>query len=166
MIFSFPVILLAALVPMILGMIWYHKKVFGTAWMASAGVTEENAKGANMFLIFGLSYVFCVFIAMSVNFMVIHQSHLASIVLKEPGFGEEGAASTQWLNTTMESYGKNFRTWSHGLFHGAFAGIFIALPLIGINALFERKNFKYIAINAGYWIVSLMLMGGIICAYT
>ena len=36
----------------------------------------------------------------------------------------------------------------------------------GTNALFERKGFRYIAVNAGYWILTLMIMGGIICQFT
>jgi hypothetical protein len=32
--------------------------------------------------------------------------------------------------------------------------------------LFERKGFRYIAINGGYWIISMALMGGIICAFS
>jgi len=40
---------IAALVPTIIGFIWYNPKVFGTAWMASAGLTMETAmKGFNM----------------------------------------------------------------------------------------------------------------------
>jgi len=39
------------------------------------------------------------------------------------------------------------------------------LPVMGVNALFERKGFKYIAINVGFWTVSLALMGGIICQW-
>jgi hypothetical protein len=46
------------------------------------------------------------------------------------------------------------------------AGVMFALPLIGINSLFERKSFKYIAINAGYWIVCLTIMGSIISGWT
>jgi len=42
----------------------------------------------------------------------------------------------------------------------------LALPIVGIPALFERKGFNYIAINAGYWIVSMALMGGVLCAFT
>jgi len=44
-------------------------------------------------------------------------------------------------------------------------GIFIVLPVIGINAQYEGKSWKYILINAGYFIVSLALMGGILCAW-
>ncbi len=65
----------------------------------------------------------------------------------------------------MEQYGTNFRTFKHGAFHGAIGGIMLALPIVGTNALFERKGVKYIAINAGFWIISMALMGGIICAF-
>jgi hypothetical protein len=44
-------------------------------------------------------------------------------------------------------------------------GLTLALPIIGINALFERRGFKYIAINVGYWVVSMAIMGGIICQF-
>ncbi len=55
---------------------------------------------------------------------------------------------------------------THGAFHGALVGgLFMALPVLTTNALFEQKNFKYIAINAGYWIICLGLMGGIVAAW-
>ncbi|MFY9309226.1 MAG: DUF1761 domain-containing protein [Bacteroidia bacterium] len=65
----------------------------------------------------------------------------------------------------LAKYGNNFRTFKHGVFHGVMAGFTIALPILGTNAMFERKGFKYIAINVGYWIVCLALMGGVICAF-
>lgn len=65
----------------------------------------------------------------------------------------------------MDKYGNNFRTFKHGAFHGTIGGFFFATPVLCINALFERKSFIYIAINAGYWIITLALMGGVICAF-
>jgi hypothetical protein len=59
--FNFGIMALAALVPMIIGFIWYHKAVFGKAWMAASGMTDEKAKGGNMPVIFGLSYVLPIF---------------------------------------------------------------------------------------------------------
>ena len=46
--------------------------------------------------------------------------------------------------------------------HGFLGGLFIALPILCTNALFEQKGWKYIWINAGYWIVTMTIMGGII----
>jgi hypothetical protein len=76
--------------------------------------------------------------------------------------GDSSLASTSY-EAMMAVHGEDFRTFRHGVFHGILAGIFIALPIIGTNALFERKSTKYILINAGYWIVTLGVMGGIIC---
>ena len=52
----------------------------------------------------------------------------------------------------MADYGTAHRTFGHGALHGIMSGIFVALPIIGTNALFERKGAKYILINSGYWI--------------
>jgi hypothetical protein len=65
----------------------------------------------------------------------------------------------------MGKYGDNFRTFKHGAFHGAINGLFVAVPILGVNALFEQKSFKYIAVNGLYWIITLSLMGGVICGW-
>jgi hypothetical protein len=65
----------------------------------------------------------------------------------------------------MSSYGTNFRNFKHGMLHGFMTALFLALPIICLNSQFEMKNWKYILITSGYWIVSLMLMGGIICQW-
>ena len=38
---NFLFIVLAALVPMLMGMVWYNPKVFGKAWMEGVGVSQE-----------------------------------------------------------------------------------------------------------------------------
>lgn len=80
------------------------------------------------------------------------------------GFNEVDQAKESF-QVFMNDYGTAFRTFKHGVLHGVLAGIFIVLPVLGTNALFERKSAKYIFINSGYWIVTLGLMGGIICAW-
>ena len=51
---NLPVILGAALIPTVIGFIWYNPKVFGNDWMAAADMTEEKMKGANMALSFSV----------------------------------------------------------------------------------------------------------------
>ena len=65
----------------------------------------------------------------------------------------------------MDTYGGNFRTFKHGAFHGTLYSVFLVLPLIGINALFERKSWSYVWIHVGYWALTLALMGGVISAF-
>jgi hypothetical protein len=157
-------VLIAALVPMLTGFIWYHKKVFGSAWMKAAGMDEEKMKGANMALIFGLAYLLSFFLAFAMQFIVIHQSHVYSVVMGDASLNDASSELSIMLKNFMEKYGNNFRTFKHGTLHGTIAGITVALPILGTNALFERKSFKYVAINAGYWILTMALMGGVVCA--
>ncbi len=163
--YNFLFVPLAALIPLIFGAVWYHPKVFGTAWAVSSGVTEAQMKSGNMLKVFGLTYVLSVMAALALSGMVIHQGHVYSVLLGEPGLYEAGSELNGYVTDFMEKYGRNYRTFKHGAFHGMLAGIFFALPVLGINAMFDRKGFKYIAINTGYWIVVLALMGGVICAF-
>lgn len=151
---NFLFILIAALVPMIIGFIWYNPKVFGNIWMDAAGMTKEKVEGGNMPLIFGVSFVFALMLSVGVYVLVVHQAHVFSILGEGP-----------LLDAFMNEHGEAYRTFKHGVFHGIIDGILIALPILATNALFERKGFKYIAVNGGYWIATLALMGGIICQW-
>jgi hypothetical protein len=150
----------AALVPLVMGFIWRHPKVFGNAWMKAAEMTEEKMKGGKMGLIFFLSFVLSFFLAFGLNNIVTHQYGIFSLVGGDMDLFTSGTAAA-----FMDEYGSVFRTFKHGVLHGVLSGIIIALPILAINAMFERKSGKYIAINAGYWIVTMGIMGGIICQY-
>ncbi len=157
---------LAAIVPLITGFIWYNPKVFGTAWIKTTGLSEDELKKGNMAMIFGLTYVFSFLLAMALHMLVIHQYGFQSVLQGEEGFGVENSNTMNILTEFFTNYGDRFRTFKHGVMHGVIAGFIIAMPILGINALFERKNFKYIAIHTGYWMLTLGLMGGIICQYS
>lgn len=160
---NYYVFLLAGLVPMLIGFIWYGP-LFGKAWMNQMGFTEESLKGGNMALIFILSYIFSVFIAIMMQLLVIHQMSVYSAILPS-GASELSGETLDYFNDFMAKYGTNYRTFKHGVLHGVISSIFFALPLLGIQALFERKSVKYILINVGYWVITLGLMGGIVCQF-
>ena len=151
----------AALIPLVVGSIYYNPKVLGNAWMKTNKFTPEYLKEANMAVVFGVTYVFSVLIAMSMASMVIHQGGAFSMMF--PEVMESGSAVQQEFNDLMVRYGENSRDFGHGALHGFFSALFFVLPLIGINALFERRGWKYIFIHLGYWVISLALMGGLIC---
>lgn len=162
---NYLLVFLTGLIPLVTGFVWYNPKVFGNIWMKAAGVTPEQGKKMNMLVVFGLTYLLGIMLSMSLFFVVIHQAHLYSILVDTPGFGQENSEVMNYIEEFMAKYGGNYRSFKHGALHGTIAGVFIALPLIAINAMFEMKGFKYVAVNAGYWILNLMLMGGIICAF-
>lgn len=157
---NFLAVLAAAVSALVVGFVWYNPKVFGNAWMKAADMTEEKMKGANMGKIFTMALIFAALLALALNMLTIHQMGAWSMI-----GGERTTETLPSFQAFMDDYGNVFRTFKHGALHGVIAGVFIALPILGTNALFERKGAKYILINSGYWIVTLSLMGGIICAW-
>lgn len=165
MTFNWIAIFGAAVIPLITGMIWYNPKVMGNAWMNSTGLDEEKLKGANMALIFGLTYLFGLFIAVSMMSVTIHQMGFDAVFASDPTASDPNSATGKMIADFHSKYGSNFRTFKHGALHGGLTGFFFIMPVIAIQALFERKGFKYIAIHTGYWILTLLLMGGVVCAF-
>lgn len=148
---------IAAVAALVVGFIWYNPKVFGNAWMKAAGMTEEQIKGGNMAKIFGLALLFAVLLSILLMQFTNHQWGAMGMIGGEPETAKES------FEAFMADYGTAFRTFKHGALHGTIFGIFGALPIIGTNALFERKGAKYIFINAGYWLVTSAVMGAILC---
>ena len=161
---NFYVLFLAALVPMIIGSIWYGP-IFGNTWMKEMGFTKESLAGTNMVKTLIICYVLSVLVAMALMQMVIHQMGAFSTLAGDPGFNEQTGEAFTYFQDFVAKYGDRFRTFKHGAFHGVFAGLLLVMPILATNAMFERKGFKYIAINSGYWIVSMALMGGVICQW-
>ena len=126
--------IIATIIPMAVGFVWYHKSVFGQAWMDSIGMTEEKMKEANMALTYGLAIVMSFILA----FFLLNFNN---------GPGQDTP---------------DFDTFGHGAFHGVFVGIIIVMPVIITKGLFEQAPWKSTFINIGYWIVSFALMGGVL----
>ena len=126
---------IATFIPMVVGFVYYNPKVFGNAWMKSLGITEEDIKKQNMAKTYGIAIVMSFILA----FFLLNFNNSP---------GQEG----------------EFDTFKHGAFHGMFLTIVVAMPILMTNGLFELKNLKNIFINIGYWLVTLVLMGGVLDA--
>ena len=159
------IVALAALVPLVIGFVYYNPNVLGKAWMKVSGMTEEKMKEGNMAVIYGTAYVLSFLAAFWLFTLVVHQTDHYSLLMNEPGFGEDGSETMSQIGAFMEAYGDRFRTFGHGATHGGLIGLFIGLPILLTNGLFEGKGFKYGFINAGYWIITFALMGGILCQW-
>src|SRR5690349_15954386 len=128
-------IVIAVIIPLAVGFVWYNEKVFGKAWMDSLGITKEAAQKASMAKIFGLSIV--MFFLLS--FFILNNVD---------GPGQEG----------------QYDTFKHGVAHGVLMTLFVAMPIMVVNGLFEMRKWKTMLINIGYWMVSLALMAGVLDA--
>lgn len=135
-------IIVAGLIPMALGFVWYHKAVFGQAWMDSLGFTEKDLESGNMGATMGLALLL---------------SMLLSLSLKDIFFGVHGGEEALTAAGDL-----NF---GHGAFHGLLTAVMLAIPVLVTNGLFEKKGAKNLLINSGYWIVAISLMNGLLAAW-
>ncbi|MFV8344894.1 DUF1761 domain-containing protein [Flavobacterium sp. ZB4P13] len=156
---NFLALFVAALSTLVVGFVWYNPKVFGTIWMKESGMTEEKMKGGNMLLTFGISVLYAFFISFVLQSLTIHQFGAMGMVGGDPSIAKPS------YEAFMADYGSAFRTFKHGALHGFLTGLFLVLPVIGTNALYEKRSFKYTLVTGGFWIVCFMIMGGIICAW-
>lgn len=134
-------IALAVLSNFALGFIWYNPKVFGSMWLRSIGKDPATFKPnmKKMPYIMLASLVGAFFMAF-VMYMIITVGHAAE--------GPQGTGHEPWFG--------------HGMLHGFMIALGTAIPILIMNGLYEEKKTANILIHLGYWIVSMMLMGGII----
>lgn len=125
--------------------------------MKESGTTSEKIESSNMVVIFVFSLVCAFLISFVLQMLLIHQFGASGMK-----GGTIGTAKPSY-SAFMGAYGNVFRTFKHGALHGFMTGLFMILPIIGVGALYERKSFKFVLLGGGYWIVSLTIMGGIIC---
>lgn len=159
--FNYLAIVVAAIVPLVLGFLWYNPALFGNVWMRESGMTEEKMKSSNMAVIFGVSLLLSLLLSFFTQFLVIHQAGALQLIGGDPT--ADGVLPS--FQAFMADYGTTHRSFGHGALHGAFAGIFLVLPIMGTNGLFERKSWKHILINVGYWTAVLTIMGAILCGW-
>ena len=94
-------LVLATLVPTVMGIIYYSKFLFQKPWMEAIGMTEEKMKSGNMALITGITLVTSFLIA----FFLLNFTN---------GLAQEG----------------EFDTFKHGAFHGVLLGVFLIGPVL------------------------------------
>jgi hypothetical protein len=157
---------LIALVPMAVGAVYYGP-LFGKAWQRESGVTDDQVANGNMLKILGLSFLYSFLFTTFLPSLVVHQTGLSGLFGMLPEWQESGSALWQDLNQLDDKWGIYSRHlhFGHGALHGAFGALFIVAPVICINGLFERKSWKYMLIHVGYWVISMALMGGLVCQF-
>lgn len=123
-------IIVAAIVPMVLGALWYSPVLFAEAWLQAVGRSREDLSGAPV------GYV------LSAIGAVLSAYVLARIV--------------NWAEVD-------------DLWNGALVGIFVwvgfVATVLAVTTYFGGRPRNLWLINAGYQLVSLVLMGGILGAW-
>ena len=158
-------ILVVAVIPLIIGLIWYNPVVFGKTWKRTAEISEEQANSGNAIKIYLFTYLFSILAAYILTMVSVHQSAIFQLFLGEPALQDSTTAIGSIVNDFMTAHGNRHRSFGHGVIHGVELALFLGLPFIGIHSLFERRPFKYVLIHVGFWMVCFGIMGGLVCAY-
>lgn len=152
----------AGIIPMIIGAIYYSPMVAGKSWMNVNGFHEKDLEGGNMIAIFGGAYILSVIASFALSGIVIHQPSVFQLGV--PEVLTEGSPEHSQMVEYMKMFGDKHRNFGHGALHGGIISFFLILPIIGIISLFERRGFKYVIIHFVYWLITLSIVGGLLCA--
>lgn len=128
MLLQFLPVLFAGAAVVVLGFIWYHPRVFGTAWMRMIGTTPEQAEAGKK---------------------------------KMPLMALIGLLAAMWLAWVMSYVLQAFGVfdWIGAIDVSFWLWVgFVAPIMLGV-VLWEHKSFKLYLINAGYWLVAMLIIG-------
>ncbi len=152
----------SGLIPLIIGALWYSKMLFGKQWMKVNNFSEEDLQGGNMAMTLGLAFLFGSIISFAMSGIVVHQTNVYQMMM--PAVLEQGSEAQILFTDLMTQYGESHRSFTHGALHGVIITLLLIFPIIAINALFERRGWGYILVHSGYWVVTLSLIGGLLCS--
>ncbi len=126
-------IFIAAVVGNVAGAVWYW--IFAKPWMAANGLTEQMIKGAD-----GKPSSIAPYIIAFVAQLII--------------------AAT--LAGVIGHLGKGYVTLRNGLVSGALVWFGFVMTTMLVNHTFAMRKRALLLIDSGYWLLVLVLMGGII----
>lgn len=128
-------ILLAGVVNMVVGFLWYSPMMFGNVWMKLTGMTKEDTEKSKKRI--PKMYLTSFIGALLMAFVLKHASVYAGSFYNMSGI-QLGLMTAFW-------------NW---------LGFIMPVQLTGW--LFDKKPFKLFTINTGYQLVSLLTMGVIL----
>jgi len=150
---------LISFIPLLIALYWYHPNSFPSKWSGQSfkALTKLSA------LQFVWFFILCFTIVYGYINLVIHQMGFYELFFTDIMQGNE--ASKLVVDEFLAKYGDKHRHFGHGVFHGAINAFVFALPFIGILTLTERKGRKYLFYHFSYWLVTSILVCGLISEF-
>ncbi len=157
---NFLVIGAAALIPFFIAYAWFHPKVFGgPTWQKVANLTDAQMANEVKPWQLLLSLLFNFFIAFGLFIVTVHSTHILGL----HGGDIESLKASATSVAFLKEHGMNYNTFTHGIGHGLILGfVTFVLPILGYAVIFERKSFKYLLVNGGFWALSMTIMACVI----
>jgi hypothetical protein len=83
--------------------------------------------------------------------------------MNEVGFMNQEGSAYKDLVYIFELYGKNFRSFRHGAFHGLLNSIFIVFPILVYGRFASGSSWRSVFFQWMFWAICGVTMGGLIC---
>lgn len=160
--YNFFILPIAALIPLIIGFIWYHPNVFGKQMTTADGNTSITHLSISKIAII---YLFSLLMCYLLMFMTVHQSAVFQLFFMDPALDDPDSAYNTFIKEFMSTYGDRHRSFGHGIIHGTEIGFLFSLGFLGITFIYKGIPVKKAWIHVGYWVICLALMSGLICAF-
>jgi len=158
--FNWLLLSITSLIPFIMAYIWYRPNVYSVifiGWDLSQFNFRWSISSAILLILLGFMY------SITLSYQVIHQLHFQSLLMNEVGFLKGEGNAYKDLIYIFELYGKNFRSFKHGAFHGLLNSIFIVLPILIYGKYTSNSSWRSVFFQWIYWMICGILMSGIIC---
>lgn len=159
------IIFFTAFLPLIIGYVWYHPKIFGGKLakfsdnqLSNIGVTNNFKRAISI-------YGFGVLLSYMVLLLCVHQIGPHLLFFAESQMADPNYEAHAFLKNFLEQFGDRHRTFSHGLIHGFEMGLFWSIALLASTAFIEGQSLKKYWIHIGFWILTCMVMGGVLSAF-
>lgn len=135
---NYVAVLLAGVVSMALGFLWYSPMVLGKQWMKEKGYTQESLKKAQatMGKLYGVSFV----VSLITAYVLSHVMTLSQNFLQ-------------------------YSTLQTGLTTAFWMWLGFMMPVQLTATIFGSKKWKLLGIDTGYQLVSLMAMAVVIAIF-
>jgi hypothetical protein len=130
-------VLIAGLIPMAVGAFWYSPAMFAKKWMALIGKTEEEIKKSSPAKAYAISFL----TSLIMSYILAHGVVFGSSYMHVSGFGA-------------------------GLQTGFWVWLGYVVTTNASTVLFEFRPAGLYWINMGYNFICLLLMGGLLAAWT
>ncbi len=150
---------LIAFVPLVIGWIWYHPRSWITKWsgLELAHPSKIGLTRTAFLFILSLGFVYGY-----IN-LVVHQLGFYELFFTDIMLGSEESKAI--VQEFLSKYGDKHRHFGHGVLHGFINAFIFALPFIAVLAILEKRTFKYIGLHFGYWLLTSIIIGGLISEF-
>jgi hypothetical protein len=129
-------ILVATAASFAIGSVWYGP-MFGKAWMAGMGLSEEQVKQLNAAKAYGVTFVLGIVLAYSFSVIVNY----------------------------VEAWKGGALTWTDGLMGGFFVWLGFIFTVKVSDAMFGQVRMSAVVIDSGYRLVWMLVTGVIIAVW-